>query len=408
MKSVYSLCGLVLVVVHGSLEYCQLGWNVVSESVPQHVHQESHIPRPKLGLPLHHELPPGLEPFVHAGIVTLVQRGSCSCHHQNVVHLCAECAFFAPEICVESRCRRCFCLRQLFLIPLIHGSEVRSQFERPIIGSPSNWSDFPITRVSTTPACTRCLGVLEMLCTCCASLSLSCASIVIAVSCCCGHTFSCWMTTAIVSCSFGVDMVVYTRGASRRAYSFQVSALDPSCDCGSRPATTFSLDTLVTSVPGALLTAPPDSHGQQGSRFQSSVKQQSRLRYRDVQPSVLLHVPLRGPCWNDVRGWRDVPSTQRGGERHLQFYANFRRVRVIAKKYKLCGVSKIIISSESIMIEKRKNTKCVFLHHLRYMGAFSASQVEISTSHVRRWRNTCIQNNVNTQKKTSHNVHVRI
>ena len=68
---VYGLCGLVLVVVHGSLER-QLGWNVVSESVPQHVHQESHIPRPKLGFPLHHELLPGLEPLVHAGIVTLV------------------------------------------------------------------------------------------------------------------------------------------------------------------------------------------------------------------------------------------------------------------------------------------------------------------------------------------------
>ena len=29
---VYGLCGLVLVVVHGSFECCQLGWNVVSES----------------------------------------------------------------------------------------------------------------------------------------------------------------------------------------------------------------------------------------------------------------------------------------------------------------------------------------------------------------------------------------
>ena len=72
------------------------------------------------------------EPFVHAGVVTLVQRGSCSCHHQNVVHLGAECTSLAVEGCVESRCRRCFCLRQLILIPLIHDSEVRSQFERPI------------------------------------------------------------------------------------------------------------------------------------------------------------------------------------------------------------------------------------------------------------------------------------
>ena len=66
----HSLCGLVLVVVYGSLECCWLGWNVVSVYVPQHVHQESHIPRPKLGLTFHHELPPGLEPFVHAGSVT--------------------------------------------------------------------------------------------------------------------------------------------------------------------------------------------------------------------------------------------------------------------------------------------------------------------------------------------------
>ena len=94
---VYGLRGLVLVVVHGSLERRQLGWNVVSESVHQHVHRESHTPRPKLGLPLHHELPPSHEPLVHAGIVTLVQRGSCGCHHQNVVH---------PVCCVRFlRCR---------------------------------------------------------------------------------------------------------------------------------------------------------------------------------------------------------------------------------------------------------------------------------------------------------------
>ena len=92
---VYGLCGLVLVVVYGSLERCQLGRNVVSESVHQHVHQESHIPRPTFGFSFHHELPPGLEPFVHTGIVTLVQRGSCSRHHQNVVHLFAEFAFLA-------------------------------------------------------------------------------------------------------------------------------------------------------------------------------------------------------------------------------------------------------------------------------------------------------------------------
>ena len=51
-------------------------------------------------------------------------------------------------------------------------------------------------------------------------------------------------------------MVVHARGATRRAYSLQIPALDPSCDNGSRPATTFPLDTLVT-FPGAL-TAPPD------------------------------------------------------------------------------------------------------------------------------------------------------
>ena len=117
------------------------------------------------------------------------------------------------------------------------------------IGSPSNWSGLPITRVSTTLARTRCPGVPDMLCTCCSSLSLSCASIVTAVSCCCRRAFSCWMATAICSCCSGVDMVVYARGATRHPYSHQVPALDPSCDCGSRPAATFPLDTLFTSVP---------------------------------------------------------------------------------------------------------------------------------------------------------------
>ena len=42
-------------------------------------------------------------------------------------------------------------------------------------------------------------------------------------------------------------MVVHARGATRGA--FQISALDPSCDRGNGPVTTFSLDTLVTSVP---------------------------------------------------------------------------------------------------------------------------------------------------------------
>ena len=100
--------------------------------MPWHFHRESHIPRPKLGLPYHYELPPGIEPFVHAGIVTLVQRAFCSCHHQNVVLLCAECAQISPEIRVESRCRRCFCLRQLFLILLVRSPEVCSQFGQPI------------------------------------------------------------------------------------------------------------------------------------------------------------------------------------------------------------------------------------------------------------------------------------
>ena len=93
------------------------------------IHQESNEPCSKLGLPLHHELPPGLEPFVHAGVVALVQRGS-SCYHEFVVHLGAS---LAVERRVEPRCRRCFCRRPLLLIPLIHGSEVRSQFERPIL-----------------------------------------------------------------------------------------------------------------------------------------------------------------------------------------------------------------------------------------------------------------------------------
>ena len=44
-------------------------------------------------------------------------------------------------------------------------------------------------------------------------------------------------------------MVVHARGATRSACSLQVPALDPSYDRSSRPATTFLLDTLVTSVP---------------------------------------------------------------------------------------------------------------------------------------------------------------
>ena len=91
---------VVLVVVHGSLERRQLGWNVVSESEPQHIHQESHMLRSKLGLP-----PPGLEPSGHASVVTLVQRRFCSCHHEYVVHLCAKSASLAVEGCLESRCR---------------------------------------------------------------------------------------------------------------------------------------------------------------------------------------------------------------------------------------------------------------------------------------------------------------
>ena len=116
--------------------------------------------------------------------------------------LCAESAFLAPEVCVESRCQRCFCLRQLLLIPLIHCFEVRSQFERPIR---------LLHRISVEPVWLS--DVFDMLCTCCATLSLSCASIVIAVSCSCRRTFSCGMATAMCSCSSRVDMVVHARGA---------------------------------------------------------------------------------------------------------------------------------------------------------------------------------------------------
>ena len=42
------------------------------------------------------------------------------------------------------------------------------------IGSPSNWSGLPKTRVSTTPARTRCPVVPVMLCTCRARLSFLC------------------------------------------------------------------------------------------------------------------------------------------------------------------------------------------------------------------------------------------
>ena len=67
-------------------------------------------------------------------------------------------------------------------------------------------------------------------------------------------------------------MVAHARGATRRACSFQTPALDPSCDRGSRPATTFSVDTLVTSV--SLELSP---------LRQIPVRQPgSRLRYHDV------------------------------------------------------------------------------------------------------------------------------
>ena len=169
---------------------------------PQHVHQESHIPRPKLGLPFHHELPPGLEPFVHAGIVTHVQRGSCSCHHQNVVHLRAECAFFASEICVESRCRRCLCLRQLFLIPLIHGSEVRPQFERPI--RVLHRISVELVWAFRSPVCRPLLPALAVLaCSICSALAVRAFLFLVRVSsspslAVVERTFSCWMATGII------------------------------------------------------------------------------------------------------------------------------------------------------------------------------------------------------------------
>ena len=159
---VYGLCGLVLVVVYGSLECCQLGWNLYTSTF---IRSPAYLVRSVGSHSITNCLQASNPPLTPALWHLLVQRGSCSCHHQNVVHL-------APEVRVESWCRRC-CLRELILIPLIHFS-LKDQ-SAYFIGSPSNWSGFPITRVSTTPACTRCLGVLDMLCTCCArSFSFSC------------------------------------------------------------------------------------------------------------------------------------------------------------------------------------------------------------------------------------------
>ena len=86
----------------------------MSEPVTQHVHQESHTPRPNLGLRFHHETFKR-RTLVHARIVTLVQRGSCNCHPQNAEHLGPECAFFAAEGCVEILCRQRLCHGQLLL-----------------------------------------------------------------------------------------------------------------------------------------------------------------------------------------------------------------------------------------------------------------------------------------------------
>ena len=56
------------------------------------------------------------------------------------------------------------------------------------------------------------------------------------------------------------------------------AVVDPSCDRGSNPATTLSLDALVTSVPWSSHRSTRFPVRQRGSRLQSSVKQQSRLR----------------------------------------------------------------------------------------------------------------------------------
>ena len=91
----------------------QLCRYVVFTSARQHVPQESN----KLCLPFSHELPPSCESLVHTCIATSVQ---CLRHHEYKVHLRAERR-------VGSRCRRFFCRRWFQLVPLVHGSEIRSQ-----------------------------------------------------------------------------------------------------------------------------------------------------------------------------------------------------------------------------------------------------------------------------------------
>ena len=82
----------------------------VFASTTQHVPQESNKP----WLPFSHELPPFCKFLSHTCIAD-----TCS---EDVVHQRAE----RP---VESRCRRFFWRRQFQLVPLVHGSEIWSQFE---------------------------------------------------------------------------------------------------------------------------------------------------------------------------------------------------------------------------------------------------------------------------------------
>ena len=105
-------------------------------------------------------------------------------HHRK----CA--AHLRVESLVESRCRRFFCRRGFQFVPLVHGSEIWSQFEQPI-------------RTFIGSSCV----VDEAFWTCFTSSFLVALRIVASTWYCWSCTFKCWM--AIVICSTGVDMVCW-------------------------------------------------------------------------------------------------------------------------------------------------------------------------------------------------------
>ena len=262
-----------LTLKYETFERCQLCRYVVCESVRQHVHQKSN----KLWLPFHHELSPGLEPFFHACIVALVQCWSCRCHHEYVVHLCAEATRLTAGRRVESRHR-------FQLIPLFHGSEVWSQIGQPIrvlhrISFNLVW--YADHLFSFDNSAQSLCGVRS------GTLNLSCKviSLVVAiVPCCWSRTFNCW--TAAAS---GVDMVtlisLLARGATRRAqplcwYPRLIQARPQPLSDGfasSWPAWHQRLLELSAPRFPMELSAPPDNK----SRFQCSAWK-SRLHYHDV------------------------------------------------------------------------------------------------------------------------------